>query len=117
MKKTTMVWTVIAIVVILISYSVINYIVKPGEYDSFTKCLTEKGATVYGTDWCKFCQEQKSLFGKSFKHINYINCDIKKEICIRERIEGYPTWIINGEKYPGLKSLESLSALSGCELK
>lgn len=34
--------------------------------DDFAKCLTEKGAKMYGTSWCGHCKNQKALFGDSF---------------------------------------------------
>ncbi len=71
---------------------------------------------MYGTDWCPHCKNQKAMFGDSFKKINYINCDIDRDECLVNGIEGYPTWKINGEYYPGVKPVEILSGLSGCEL-
>lgn len=88
----------------------------PGRYDDFAKCLTEKGATMYGTQWCSHCKNQKELFGKSFKYIDYVDCDYNKDECLRNGIRGYPTWKINDEKYPGEQPLYKLSSLSGCEL-
>ena len=45
-----------------------------GKYDTFAQCLTENEAVMYGTDWCSYCQNQKSLFGNSFNNIAYVNC-------------------------------------------
>lgn len=84
--------------------------------DKFAQCLTNANLTMYGTDWCTHCQNQKKLFGKSFKYINFINCDTKSEICKVEGITGYPTWKINGTSYPGEKSFLELSQLTGCTL-
>jgi hypothetical protein len=49
--------------------------------------------------------------------VNYVDCDKNKDICIREGIQGYPTWKINGESYPGIQQLERLASLSGCILE
>lgn len=92
-----------------------------GEYDDFAKCLTESGAKMYGAYWCPHCKSQKEMFGSSFQYINYIECapggdDADPMACQAAGISGYPTWIINGQKYPGSKSLEQLSELSGCQL-
>src|SRR3989338_1432930 len=55
----------------LIAYSAYSYF-SPGPYDNFAKCLSEKGAVMYGEmDWCKFTQGQRAMFGKSFKYLNY----------------------------------------------
>ena len=72
---------------------------------------------MYGTEWCSHCQNQKSLFGKSFKYINYIDCDRYSGECAEAGVEGYPTWAIDGNSYSGEKPLYALASLSGCELK
>ena len=89
---------------------------EPREYDNFTKCLTEAGAVMYGTNWCVHCQEQKGEFGKSFKYVDYVNCDINRADCISAGVMVYPTWEIDGQLFPGSKSLQQLSQLSGCAL-
>jgi|TARA_B100002003_G_C14139673_1_gene548075 glutaredoxin len=104
------------LVIIAVLIVIVSIPKGPGEYDVFAKCLTERGAVMYGTDTCPHCKNQKELFGNSFKKINYINCDFKMEECLRNRVEGYPTWIIDGGNYPGEQPLEKLSVLSGCEL-
>lgn len=86
------------------------------KYDSFAECLTEKGAVMYGTDWCPHCKSQKKMFGGSFKYVDYVNCDLNKGECIKEGIEGYPTWIINDTSYRGEQPLLRLGFLTGCKL-
>ena len=71
---------------------------------------------MYGTEWCPHCKNQKELFGDSFKQVDYIDCDIRKSECAQAGIKGYPTWIISGEKYPGVQQLGRLATLSGCKL-
>ena len=90
------------------------------EYE-LAKCLSEKNATMYGAFWCPHCLEQKNMFGKSFEFVNYIECDARgnnaqPELCQQNGIRGYPTWIIDGEKYEGVQSLENLAQYSGCSL-
>lgn len=87
--------------------------------DALAKCLTEKGAKMYGADWCPHCKNQKVAFGDSFKYIDYIECDpqgpnANPEACKAAGIQGYPTWVIDGAKYPGEQDLATLSKLSGC---
>ncbi|HLC47432.1 MAG TPA: hypothetical protein VJI75_06950 [Candidatus Nanoarchaeia archaeon] len=89
----------------------------PSRYDDFAKCLTEKGAVMYGTEWCPHCKTQKELFGDSFKYVNYVDCDKNSGECIAKGIEGYPTWIIGGGKYPGVQQFTTLKQLSGCEIE
>lgn len=88
----------------------------PGKYDTFAKCLTEKGAAMYGTDWCSHCKNQKKMFGNSFQYVYYVDCDRNQNECLGAGVRGYPTWKIDGENYPGEQQLYRLASLSGCEL-
>ena len=88
----------------------------PGEYDTFAQCLTEKNVTMYGTDWCPHCKNQKALFGNSFQYVDYVNCEINKVACQKAGVRGYPTWIIKGESFSGTQGLATLSVKSGCEM-
>lgn len=83
--------------------------------ESLALCLSENKVKMYGTTWCSYCQKQKQEFGKAFKKIEFIDCDRERDICLREGIQGYPTWKINGEPYSGLQTLETLATLSNCE--
>ena len=79
--------------------------------------LTEQGASMYGAFWCPHCARQKALFGEAVGAIPYIECDSEGEnaqpqLCQTKEIEGYPTWEINSEFYPGVHSLTQLAALS-----
>ena len=115
-KKRYIILAGILILLGLLAYTLYKNQSSPGEYDNFAKCLTEKGAVMYGTEWCGFCKKQKELFGNSFKEINFVDCDKDRGECLANGVTGYPTWIINGEKYSGFQSLERLSELSGCEI-
>ncbi len=87
-----------------------------GELDNFAQCLTDVGLKMYGTEWCSHCKNQKKLFGNSFTFVDYTDCDKSRGVCSAEGIQGYPTWKINGQSYPGEQSLDRLASLSGCEL-
>ena len=92
------------------AYSVYS-INKPGAYDKFAKCLSEKGAVMYGAmEWCKYTQGQKAMFGKSFRHINYL------EYQELPGIKKTPTWVINGAWHENVQSFERLAELTGCRL-
>lgn len=90
--------------------------------DDFAKCLTEKEVKMYGAYWCPHCENNKKAFGDSWKYVTYVECAVEGQpqvqttACTVAGIEGYPTWIINGEKYPGEQTLENLARLSGCIL-
>lgn len=82
--------------------------------------LSAIDARMYGAYWCPHCADQKEMFGDAFSTIDYVECapdgeNARPELCQSAGIQGYPTWEINGELYPGLRSLADLAALSGYE--
>ena len=89
---------------------------KPGSYDSFAKCLSEKGAVIYGNDFCQYTNKQLNYFGNSKKYLNYVKCIDNKELGDSKAIKVTPTWEINGQMYEQVQTFEKLSAVSGCEL-
>ncbi len=89
---------------------------QPGKYDSFAKCLSEKGVVMYGNDWCQYTALQKQELGKSMPFINYQICDEIKPGCQNKGVRITPTWEINGTLLSGVQELALLSQLSGCPL-
>jgi glutaredoxin len=81
--------------------------------------LKQTGAKLYGAHWCPYCHKQKSLFGnEAFSHLDYVECDpagknARPELCQQARVEGFPTWEIQGKQYGGMRSLQDLADLSG----
>ena len=120
MKKKTINYGIIAgaLVVFIIGYMFLTQgtSATDGEFDELAKCMASKGVVMYGTNWCSFCSRQKEAFGTSFQYIEFVDCEKDSAKCSAQGITRYPTWEINGQKYPGLKSLQDLSQLSGCNL-
>lgn len=107
----------VIILIILLSWSI-----TPKPLDDFSKCISNKGAVLYGTWWCSHCAMQKELFSSSFKYINYVECSdlnmSKNELCDSLGIKNYPTWIFDKNKrIEGQLSLKQLSELTNCSLK
>jgi hypothetical protein len=90
--------------------------------DAFAKCLTANKATMYGSFWCSHCDDQKKLFGKSFRHVNYVECYVpgSRQVsfaCQFAQIRLTPTWIFaDGERREGMQTLQQLSTKTGCPL-
>jgi len=88
--------------------------------DDFAKCITEKGAAFYGASWCPHCADQKTMFGSSLQYVKYVECavegqpQVQTKECTAAGISGYPTWIVNGQSYPGEQTIASLAKLTGC---
>lgn len=124
-KKKMRNWTILIVVVGLIiggGFALNWNSQRPGEHDAFAQCLTDSGVKMFGAYWCSNCQQQKSLFGRSWDYVNYIECSLpnqggQTEECNDEGVEGYPTWeFADGERQMSVISLEQLSAISGCAL-
>lgn len=117
-RKKLFVYSLIVVLLIVSIYLFYWRSQLPGKYDNFAKCLTEKGFIMAGTDWCNFCKEQKGMFGKSFKFVDYRNCDVNRAWCDSNNVKGYPNWILpDGTARAGMQKLQTLSQLSGCKLK
>jgi len=88
---------------------------KP-ELNAFAQCLTEQGATMYGTEWCPHCKDQKAIFGSAFEFIDYVDCEENKQACLNAGIRGYPSWVIDGEITSGIHPISKLAQATGCTL-
>jgi uncharacterized membrane protein/glutaredoxin len=112
---------VLIIIVLHLHYS--GYIGKTaGPEDPWVRGLVEHlaktDAKFYGASWCPHCTEQKELFGPSSSRVPYIECSPggprapQAQACNEAGIKSYPTWIINGQRYSGIQSLDSLAQYS-----
>ena len=112
---------VVIIIVLHLHYS--GYIGKTaGPEDPWIRGLVEHlgktDAKFYGASWCPHCTEQKELFGPSSSRVPYIECSPggprapQAQACNDAGIKSYPTWIINGQRYSGIQSLDSLAQYS-----
>ncbi|KAJ9172604.1 hypothetical protein P3X46_015821 [Hevea brasiliensis] len=91
---------------------------------SLAKHLHSIGAKMYGAFWCSHCLEQKQMFGKeALEMLDYVECfpdGYRKgtkiaKACADAKIEGFPTWVINGQVLSGEQELSELAQLSGFE--
>ena len=88
---------------------------------SLAKHLKEKGVVKYSAYWCPNCLYQSELFGKeAYKKLNVVECaedgkNSQTELCIDKKIEGFPSWEINGKIILGVQTLNQLSELTGFE--
>ena len=94
------------------------------KHDGFAHCLSDRGVKMYGAWWCPHCQDQKELFAKSFKYVNYVECGVKgdvhqeSQVCKDEKIKSFPTWQFPpaGERVEREFNLQELSDRTGCSL-
>jgi hypothetical protein len=113
MKKDTKVYLTLVIIIILIIIGIF-WIRNNGEVSKeLAQCIGER-SELYVQLGCKACKTQEEMFGKNYQYLNTIDCLYERQECINAGILGTPTWIINGEKYSGVKSIERLKELTGC---
>ena len=92
-----------------------------GEYKELAQCLTDKGVKFYGAFWCKFCKDQKRIFGDDMRYINYVECDARgddanPEECAEIGVKSYPTWYFPGQDLEtGVQQPETLARKTNCE--
>jgi len=86
---------------------------------ALAKYLKNNGVIKYSAYWCPNCLHQSELFGKqAYKELNVIECardgnNSQTQLCIDKKIQGFPSWEINGKIILGVQTLQELSNLTG----
>jgi uncharacterized membrane protein len=81
--------------------------------------LRDSGAVMYSAYWCPHCHDQKELFGRqASEKLKIVECapdgrDSQAALCEARRVQGFPSWEIEGRLDSGVKPLEKLAELSG----
>lgn len=78
--------------------------------------LVERGATLYGADWCGFTHKQLAvleLTAGDLRGLQYVECGKGGQVeeCTQNSIKGFPTWKIDGQLYPGFQDPNKLAEL------
>jgi hypothetical protein len=82
--------------------------------DSLARCLSTRGALLFGADWCPACRHQNELFGSAASYLEHVDCDESPTACADAGVRSIPAWEIGGRLHTGVQSLDSLADLSGC---
>jgi hypothetical protein len=86
----------------------------PDSSDTILKKLIDNGATFYGASWCGFTKKQLAelkITETNTRGLDYVDCEREDELCASKGVDAYPTWQINGQKYPGYYPLNKLLEL------
>jgi uncharacterized membrane protein len=84
--------------------------------------VADYGATMYGAWWCSHCEDQKAMFGGAARRLPYIECATgpqgspQTRACNAAGISTYPTWEIDGRRYPEVLTPSRLAELTGFDL-
>ena len=115
MKKDTKIYLSLTIVVVVIILGI--YWAKGkgnGNTDEAAiQCIAENSQLIV-KEGCPACAAQENLLKENIDKFNITDCAVDSQKCIDLGINRIPTWIINGEKYEGVQSIEKLKELTGC---
>lgn len=81
---------------------------------TIAKCLSSKGAVLYGASWCTYTKKQIASFKDGFRYLNYVECTEQSAVCKENGISGYPTWIVGGSRISGYRAPTVIGAAAGC---
>ena len=81
---------------------------------TIAKCLTSKGAVLYGADWCPYTQNQIASFKDGFQFLSYVECTEQLTVCRENGISAYPTWVIGGSRIQGYRAPTVIGSAAGC---
>jgi len=125
MGKEKLITTGVVVLILLIASGVIffkntSFTVKDFPSEEVAKYIGEH-SVLYVLPTCSHCKDQEDLFGANVKYLNIVDCSKieNRQKCIDALGIGgrFPTWIINGVKYEGKKTIEELKELTGYQAK
>lgn len=108
--KKFLITIMIILGVIILSIIIISK-PNPETSEKVAKCIGKK-SILYIKLGCHACKTQEEMFGENYKYLTVIDCFYERDKCYE--IEWTPTWVIKGEKYIGVQSIEELKELTGC---
>jgi len=90
---------------------------QAAKLDGFARCLTQRGATFFGANWCPHCARQIDELGGAFRYIDYVECTVQEVRCREAGVHSFPTWTFrDGSRLSGKLSLQHLARKTGCSL-
>ena len=108
--KKSWITPIIIIAIVSLAFFVISKN-KNETPDEIAKCIG-KNSILYIQLGCSACKTQENLFGESYQYLTKVDCWFERDKCTE--IQKTPTWIIKGEKYEGVQSIEKLKELTNC---
>ena len=90
--------------------------------DTFAQRSAEIKQSCTAASFASYCDDQKALFGKSFRYVAYVECSVRggRQMtfpCVAAQVRFTPTWIFaNGDRLTGFQPLKVLSEKTGCKL-
>lgn len=93
-----------------------GFSISESKEDDFGFCLKEQGINLYiNTDEPAKTLKKMILFDY-LQYFQITNCLINNQECLKNNVNSFPTWVINGDKINKDINLNELSEYSGCKL-
>jgi len=112
-KRGTWLTIGIIVLIILVVVSIVYFQKSPTVVDEQTAKCIGGNSTLYTKSDCFYCKKQKDIFGENVKFLNIAEIGSWEELA-KYNVTETPTWIINNQKYSGVKSIEDLKELTSC---
>ncbi|MBU0957843.1 MAG: hypothetical protein KKF56_03460 [Nanoarchaeota archaeon] len=117
MKKSNLILIITAIILVilifLINLSLDEKDSEDNSQENYLSCIYSK-AKLYTSRECEECSMQKNIILAHLDKLTIIDCTTANQDCINKKIRKTPTWEINNQLYPGIKSIAQLKQLTGC---
>jgi hypothetical protein len=110
LKKRQLITLAIIAATIVLAIFLMNK--SPANIEKSTAQCIGANSELYVQLGCHACAVQEDMFGENYQYLNIIDCFYEGDKC--GAISATPTWIIDGEKYVDVKSVEELKELTGC---
>ena len=116
MNRDTKIYLSLVVIILLVIAGIFYWktIGQETPQQQLMNCIASK-ATLYSSKYCPHCQNQKAILGNYLSLFKDIDCLDNPKACDEAGISQYPTWIVNGKLYPGVKSINQLKELTGCQ--
>jgi len=113
-KKPILFVAIIIILLIIIGVLLLKYLPKESNLDHDVMSCIGSNSLLVASKGCGYCHNQIEMLGDNKDDFNIIYCDEDEQFCIDNQIAGVPTWIINEEKFVGVRTIDELKELTNC---
>lgn len=115
-SKKSIPWVTIIIILLIVAvaFFIIKYPKSQPNLDCDTMCCVGNNSILVASKGCGACHRQIELLGDNKDDFNIIYCDENTQFCVDNQIMAVPTWIINEEKFVGVRSIDELKELTSC---
>jgi len=89
---------------------IIGKATQDNQSEAFAKYLGAH-SVLYVQTGCSHCKDQEALFGENLKYLTIVD-ESEMQKFLDANVTATPTWIINGEQYIGVQSIDKLKELT-----